>query len=153
MKLAHFACVPALVLAVAGVVRAQEAPAALTLQSAIDRGLAASHRLGELKARQAGAEAAIQGTKAAKMPQASAIAGYTRTNHVDEFGIAVPGQGLRVIYPDIPDNYRARLDLQWPIYTFGRTDALERAARAESQAYRSLSHSRRNGGTPPPPNR
>jgi outer membrane protein TolC len=39
-----------------------------------------------------------------------------------------------VIYPDIPDNYRARLDVQWPIYTAGRVDALERAAHAERQA-------------------
>jgi len=46
----------------------------------------------------------------------------------------VPGGGLRVIYPDIPDNYRTRIDLQWPIYTFGRTDALERAAEAERDA-------------------
>jgi outer membrane protein TolC len=41
---------------------------------------------------------------------------------------------LQVIYPDIPDNYRTRLDLQWPIYTGGRTDALLRAARAEASA-------------------
>ena len=39
-----------------------------------------------------------------------------------------------MVYPDIPDNYRARLDLQWPIYTGGRADALERAARAERGA-------------------
>jgi outer membrane protein TolC len=39
-----------------------------------------------------------------------------------------------VVYPDIPDNYRTRLDLQWPIYTGGRTDALERSARAELTA-------------------
>src|SRR5207245_1416247 len=40
----------------------------------------------------------------------------------------------RVIYPDIPDNYRARLDLQWTIYTAGRAGALERAAQAEAAA-------------------
>jgi outer membrane protein TolC len=39
-----------------------------------------------------------------------------------------------VLYPDLPDNYRTRLDLQWPIYNGGRTDALERAARAEASA-------------------
>src|SRR6185503_4477479 len=39
-----------------------------------------------------------------------------------------------VIYPDIPDNYRTRLDLQWPIYTGGRADALERAARIDATA-------------------
>jgi outer membrane protein TolC len=107
---------------------------ALTLEQAIERGLATSHRLGELRAREAGAQAAARGARAAARPQVGALAGYTRTNHVDEFGIALPGQPLRVIYPDIPDNVRTRLDLQWPIYTFGRTDAMERAAAAESEA-------------------
>ncbi len=106
----------------------------LTLDEAIARGFAASHRLAELGARQEGAEAAARGARAAKLPVASAQAGYTRTNHVQEFGLQLPGQPLRVIYPDVPDNYRTRLDLQWPIYTFGRADALERAARAEASA-------------------
>ena len=57
-----------------------------------------------------------------------------RTNHVDIFAIRAPGGPLQVVYPDIPDNFRTRLDLQWPIYTGGRTDALERAARAERTA-------------------
>jgi outer membrane protein TolC len=38
------------------------------------------------------------------------------------------------VYPDVPDNYQSRLELRWPIYTGGRTDALERAARAEAEA-------------------
>ena len=111
-----------------------QAPARLTLDEAVSRGLAASHRLAELGARQQGAQAATAGRHAAGLPQVSAQAGYTRTNHVDEFGIQLPGQPLRVIYPDVPDNYRTRLDFQWPIYTFGRVDALERAARAEADA-------------------
>ena len=44
------------------------------------------------------------------------------------------GTAPRVIYPDIPDNYRTRLELQWPVYTSGRSDALERAAQAEALA-------------------
>jgi outer membrane protein len=68
------------------------------------------------------------------MPLVALQGGYVRTNHVDEFAIALPGRAPQVVYPDIPDNYRARLDMQWPIYTGGRTDALERAARAERGA-------------------
>ena len=64
----------------------------------------------------------------------AAQAGYTRTNHVDTFGILLPNNQLRIIYPDIPDNYRTRLDAQWPLYTAGRVDALERAARIEATA-------------------
>ncbi|HSK10848.1 MAG TPA: TolC family protein [Vicinamibacterales bacterium] len=107
---------------------------ALTLEQAIERGLASSSRLAEIEARGSGARAALAGRQAADRPQASLQAGYTRTNHVDEFGIQVPGQPPRIIYPDIPDNARTRLDLQWPIFTFGRTGALERAARAEVDA-------------------
>jgi outer membrane protein len=57
-----------------------------------------------------------------------------RTNHVDEYAIQLPYQPPRVIYPDVPDNLRARLDLQWPIYTSGRVQALERAATADLEA-------------------
>jgi outer membrane protein TolC len=96
--------------------------------------VSASHRIGELRARQESARAASEGREAADRPQVSAQAGYARTNHVDAFGISLPGRPFEVIYPDIPDNYRARLDLQWPIYTFGRTAALERLARTEVEA-------------------
>jgi outer membrane protein TolC len=109
-------------------------PAPLTLEEAIARGLAHSQRLAELEARSAAAGAVEQGRAAGRQPIVSLAGGYTRTNHVTEFGIQAAGAPLRVIYPDIPDNYRARLDVQWPIYTAGRLDALERAARAEREA-------------------
>ncbi len=113
---------------------AQEALVRLTLDEAIARGLATSHRLADVSARGDAVRANVGSRHAALLPQVAAQAGYLRTNHVDEFGIVVPNGQLRVIYPDIPDNYRARLDLQWPIYTAGRADALERSARAEADA-------------------
>jgi outer membrane protein len=103
----------------------------LTVEDAVRRGLQHSARLAEIEAREAGAAAAADGRAAAKLPVVQTQLGYTRTNHVEPYVIAVP---LRVLYPDVPDNYRARLDLQWPIYTAGRVDALERAARAEVAA-------------------
>jgi outer membrane protein TolC len=106
----------------------------VTLDEAIAAGLANSQRIAELEARSAAAAATEASRGAARQPIVSVLGGYTRTNHVTEFGISVPGLPPRVIYPDIPDNYRARLDVQWPIYTAGRVDALERAARAERQA-------------------
>ena len=107
---------------------AQEPVVRLTLDDAIARGLANSHRLAELQARKEGADAAEAGRAAAIMPSIALVGGYTRTNHVDEFGIVQPGQPPNIIYPDIPDNYRARIDLNWPVYSGGRTNALERAA-------------------------
>jgi outer membrane protein len=106
----------------------------LTLDEAIARGLANSRRLAELEARGEAAEFSLAGRKAADLPNVALQGGYTRTNHVDEFAIALPGGARQVVYPDIPDNYRARLDLQWPIYTGGRADALVRAAAAERTA-------------------
>jgi len=106
----------------------------LTLDEAIARGLANSRRLAELEARGEAAEFSVAGRKAADLPSVALQGGYTRTNHVDEFAIALPGGARQVVYPDIPDNYRARLDLQWPIYTGGRADALVRAAAAERTA-------------------
>jgi outer membrane protein TolC len=117
---------------------AQQVPAPavrLTLGEAQARALDASHRLAEARARESVAQAAFAAREAAARPSISASAGYTRTNHVIEFSVPSPTTGLpRVIYPDVPDNYRTRIDLQWPIYTGGRTDALERAARAEAAA-------------------
>ncbi len=98
------------------------------------RSLDASHRLAEARARQAGAEATVVVRRKLDDPTATVSAGYTRTNHVDEFGIPQPNGTVRLIYPDIPDNYRTRVELQWPVYTAGRTDALERAAQAEATA-------------------
>jgi outer membrane protein TolC len=120
--------------AASGAVFAQQPVLKLTLDNAIARGLENSHRLAELQARSDAAEASESGRRAARMPTVALVGGYTRTNHVDEFAISQPGQPPRVIYPDIPDNVRARVDLQWPIYSGGRIDALERAAHAERQA-------------------
>lgn len=121
-------------LGAADIAFAQNAPLRLTLDDAIARGIDASHRLEELRARQDAARA-IEGQRgAAEQPQLAAIASYTRTNHVEEFSVPNASGGVRVIYPDIPDNVRSRIDLQWPIYNGGRLKGLTRAARAEAEA-------------------
>jgi outer membrane protein TolC len=124
-------------LALAAPAVAQEAPGPvvrLTLAEAQARALQASHRLAEVRARETVAQAAVSARQAAERPLVSASAGYTRTNHVLEFTVPGPTGVPRVLYPDVPDNYRTRLDLQWAIYTGGRTGALEQAARAETGA-------------------
>lgn len=106
----------------------------VTLDDVLARAQQQSGRLAEIEARRAAADAVAGGRSAARMPSASLLGGYTRTNHVQEFSIAVPGQPPRVIYPDVPDNARTRIDLQWPIYTGGRAEALVRAAKDEASA-------------------
>ena len=118
------------------VLLAQDTPAVLrlTLADAIKRGFENSHRLAEIKAREEGARAAAKTVELSKLPIVTASAGYTRTNHVQEFSVAQPGGNRLVVYPDVPDNIVTRLGFQWPIFTSGRTDALERAAAAEVSA-------------------
>ena len=106
----------------------------LSLAEAQDRAVAASHRLAEARARAGTAEAEVAVRQAADRPLVGFGAGYTRTNHVVPFSFPGPGGRPMVVYPDAPNNYRTRLDLQWPIYNGGQTDALERAARAEASA-------------------
>jgi outer membrane protein len=106
-----------------------QGPLRLTLDEAIARGLDASHRVAEIDARQDAARAVEAQRKTESMPLVALLAGYYRTNHVDEFG--PPGN---LIYADVPDNIRSRVDLLWPIYTGGRTSALLRAASAETSA-------------------
>jgi outer membrane protein len=112
----------------------QAVPARLSLDEALARAMAASHRLAELHARESAAAAVLGQRKAADLPMLALEAGYQRTNHVDEFGVLQPDRTFHVIYPDVPDNWRTRLDMQWPIYTGGRDQALERAADAEHRA-------------------
>ena len=123
-----------LVLAATRLTLAQTPATTLTLDEAIAQGLANSRRLAEVEARLEAAGFVVDQRRAAERPDVTALGGYTRTNHVQEFAIVLPGRQPQVVYPDVPDNYRTRIDLQWPIYTAGRTDALERAARAERDA-------------------
>jgi outer membrane protein TolC len=117
-----------------GAAFAQPAPIRLSLADALARGQENSHRIAEAKARQEGAEAAAKTAGLAKLPTLGATAGYTRTNHVVPFGFPQPNGTILVIYPDIPDNFTSRVGFQWPIFTSGRVDALERAAEAEARA-------------------
>jgi len=120
-------------LSIAGNVFAQGA-IRLTLSDAITRGLDTSHRIAEVKAREEGARAAVKSAELANRPIVSASASYSRTNHVEEFSFPQPNGTFVVVYPDIPNNLLSRVGFQWPIYTSGRTDALERAAAAEASA-------------------
>ena len=113
---------------------AQSPPVRLTLADAIARGFENSHRLAEARAREEVAKAAATTADLQRKPIVGASASYTRTNHVTEFSVPQPNGNRLVVYPDIPNNVMSRLSFQWPIFTSGRVDALERAAIAEAQA-------------------
>ncbi len=110
----------------------QPLPPRLTVEEAIARATATSHRLAEMREHNGAADAVVDERNAARKPTVAAQAGYTRTNHVDPLRVFTPGEGLQVLYPDVPDNYLTRVELKWPIYSGGRLEALQRAARGRS---------------------
>jgi outer membrane protein TolC len=125
----------ALTLCGAGSAVAQGPPALrLTLEDALSRAAETSHRIAEARARESGAQAGVAVRESAERPTVTANAGYTRTNHVLPFSIPSPIGVPLLVYPDVPNNYSTRLEMRWPIFTGGRTDALERAAQAEAEA-------------------
>ena len=130
----HGPCVLAIWFLAAGLAAGQAQPVMLLLDDAIARALAASHRLEELGARRDGAAAQVESVRTSDRPLVAVHGSYTRTNHVEEFVIRQPIGQVEVLYPDVPDNYQTRLDLQWPVYTAGRTEASLTAARADVSA-------------------
>ena len=124
-----------LALASAAGAGAQDAgPLRLTLDEAQARAVDASHRLAAERALGAAAAVDVTAAELAGRPSVALEAAYTRTNHVTEFVVPSPAGGLRVLYPDVPNNYATRLGLRWPVYTGGRSEALVRAARATAGA-------------------
>jgi len=126
-----------LVWAAAAPALAQEATPSrlsLTLAQAVERAQAASAGLAQLEALARAAEADVRGARAQRLPQVDVAAGYTRQSNVPELLLALPGEPPRPLFPNIPDNYRARAAASLPLYTGGRVTALGEAARQEQQA-------------------
>jgi len=111
-----------------------QTPLPLTLEEAVTKGVAQAPRLAESRARVAAATAAVTGRNAVALPSVTASGGYLRTNHVPEYGIPQAGGGTKIIFPDVPNNYQARAEVDMPLYTSGRVGALVDAARSEQTA-------------------
>jgi outer membrane protein TolC len=100
----------------------------LSLADALARARENSPRLSQLAAQQAAAEAALRGAQAEKMPLVDLSAGYTRNSHVDEFRLTLPNGESRVLFPDIPNNYRLHAGASVPLWTGGRIEGAITAA-------------------------
>jgi outer membrane protein TolC len=106
-------------------------PLSLTIEEAIERAIAQAPSIAEAAAREHAAAATAEARRAAGRPSAAVSSGFLRTNHVDEFGVPQSDGSLRILFPDIPSNYRVRGEMTVPLYTGGRVDALVDAAEAE----------------------
>lgn len=124
----------AAILQLSGSLAFAQAALPLTLDEAIRRGIDHAPRLAEARAREASAEAVVTARAALGKPTAQALTSFVRTNHVEEFGVPQVGGGTRVLFPDLPSNYRARAEVVVPVYTAGRVDTLVESARADVRA-------------------
>jgi len=106
----------------------------LTLEEAIDRAIAHAPRLRQLGARESAAERAVSEAQAGEKPQVELSAGYTRYSDVPEFVVATIEGGTEALFPNIPDNARARVGASYPLYTGGRTGGEVEAARGEMRS-------------------
>jgi len=106
----------------------------LSLADALARARENSPRLSQLAAQEAAAEAALRGAQAEKMPLVDLSAGYTRNSHVDEFRLTLPNGESRVLFPDIPNNYRLHAGASVPLWTGGRIESAVTAADRQREA-------------------
>ncbi len=110
------------------------APVRLTLAEAVARARSNSPRLEELRALHRAADADLRGAKAGRLPVVDLQASYTRNSNVPELVLALPGSPPKTVFPNIPNNYRARIELAQPLYTGGRVSGAIQAARNELTA-------------------
>jgi len=122
-----------LILTMTPTVARAQTPLSLSLEEAIRLGVGHDPRLSEARAKDAATASVVASNETLKKPTVTTSAGYLRTNHVPEFGFQ-QGSNFTVIFPDVPDNYRFRAEMDVPLYTSGRVDALVASARAEHQA-------------------
>lgn len=134
MKLARWIFMMAAALA-GGALQAQETEVlSLSLEQALQRAREASPRLRALAARSTIAEAGAARARAALKPDLDATARYSRLSDVPEFGFRQPDGSFRILFPNIPDQYVARVGVGVPLYAGGSLRAALDAAQQEVAA-------------------
>ena len=99
-----------------GVAAAQTA-LSLTLDEAIRMGVAHDPRLAEARARDAAAADGVASNAALKKPTVTAIGRLPADEPRARVRVRPAGGTFNVIFPDVPDNYRFRTEMDVPIYT------------------------------------
>lgn len=118
-------------LAMAAPAAAQQPTAlTLTMEEALRMGVEHAPRIAEGRAQEAAAQSSVTALKTLAYPTASVSSEYLRLNNVIEFSIPDGQGGFRVLYPNIPNLYRARIEMFAPIYSFGRVSSNVAAANA-----------------------
>ncbi|HEX5070765.1 MAG TPA: TolC family protein [Vicinamibacterales bacterium] len=110
------------------------APLDLSVSDAVRMGVEHAPRVIEAHAKTEAANQNVRALIALALPTATAQMQYLRWSHVPEFLIPDGAGGLKILYPDIPNNYRGRVEVTAPIYSFGRIKSNVTAAREDVAA-------------------
>jgi outer membrane protein TolC len=111
---------------------AEPPPAVEALPLGVEEAVAlALERAPELRAKRAEESAAAaerRGARAERLPQLELSAGYTRQSDIRELVTVAPDGSEMVLFPNLPNQTRSRIQLSLPLYTGGRLENLEAAA-------------------------
>ncbi|MBI2212693.1 MAG: TolC family protein [Acidobacteria bacterium] len=91
----------------------------MTLGEVVERARSVSPHVARLRLLEEAAREGEQIAASGRMPQIEISAAYSRNSDVPEFATGI-GPARTVIFPNIPDNYRARAAASLPLYTGGR---------------------------------
>ncbi len=101
----------------------------LTLDDAIARARAHSPRLESYSALARAASESVRGAEGGRRPDLDVQAAYSRNSNVPELILSSPGAPPRVIFPNLPSQWRTHVGASLPIYTGGRVQNQVGAAR------------------------
>lgn len=121
-----------LVLAAAGTPAPEPLP--LGVEEAVALALERSPEMRLRRAEEQAAEADHRGARARRLPLVELLASYTRQSDVPEVSSIGPGGEETVFFPNLPNRSHGRLQLSLPLWTGGRLDGLEDAARDRATA-------------------
>jgi len=101
----------------------------MTLTEVVELARGVSPRVAQLKSLEVAAREGERIASSGRMPQIDLSASYSRNSDVPEFATGI-GPTRTVIFPNIPDNYRARAAASLPLYTGGRVTSQIDAAQS-----------------------
>jgi outer membrane protein TolC len=108
----------------------------LSLPAALDRAKSVAPKLRQLRALESAARFSTEIAQGSRWPSVNATAGYTRTSDVPELAVNL-GTGPVTIFPNIPNNYRTRIEAALPLFTGGKLSGLVAAAKSQERAVQS----------------
>ncbi len=116
------------------VAQTSPAPVRLTLDDAIARARATSARLASYGSLARAAAEGTRGAQAGRRPEVEVSASYARTNNVPEVILNIPGAPPKVLFPNLPDNWKTHAGASYFLYSGGRVGSRITAASENEHA-------------------